>query len=231
MISFCQSAFDAPSKVQSTVKRFLGKMEHFCQISYASRNSEYGNYSILARISGLLSPSSPSAIIFAVTIIVVNALNAFALGSYSHVFKKTLERMPSFANSNSPPAVIFVVRIRFATASVQHMQPSCVSGGQFTIRSMAVFPHDVSPQTTARMDMTIEKQFIFNSSEVAAVALNNGATSSVLCRWGSLSEDNKSSKSFADNIYSSRHGVRAFTFDIVFNSGRPATTGARCAYS
>jgi hypothetical protein len=93
------------------------------------RFAMYRNQPIHASVVYLLGPSGPSAILFAVWAIVINAINRMIVGRwFSHVSIEVLKRLsPSVANTNTATTVILKRTITWSIASVQHMNPRPMS--------------------------------------------------------------------------------------------------------
>lgn len=75
----------------------------------------------------LLLPTSPAAIVGAIAFVIVYAIKRHTGGAIPHVGKKVIKIVPSFANGNSPAAIVGVIFHGWVEASVSHSSPRIVS--------------------------------------------------------------------------------------------------------
>lgn len=90
----------------------------------------------LSRIIGLFFSGRPLAVFWKVSFIVVSAFNGHALRFFSHISKKVLKLLPSFAHFDATSAIEFINFRCCRSASVKHARPNIVDLGVFTCMSM-----------------------------------------------------------------------------------------------
>ena len=89
-------------------------------------------------VSCLICSSSPLAVFWTVTKVVVNSFQGKTLRFFTHVGQKVFKFQPSFAHSNSPCPGIFIGLIAFAKAPFFHAFPNGVGWRVFPSHSMPV---------------------------------------------------------------------------------------------
>ena len=88
----------------------------------------------------LFCGSSPSAILWGVSFIVIHAINGRASRSWSHICEKIRKGIsPAGAHPNSTAAIIFVVRCPWIVATLNHPSPGDVFAGRAISRCMAMY--------------------------------------------------------------------------------------------
>lgn len=97
-----------------------------------------GKYNCVSAISGLLLSRCPAAVLRFVSSIYVIALKSHCGRALAHVGQEVLKRHPSFANLDSPSAVVAVVAVVIVQASIFHGLPSAISSRDFSGPAVAV---------------------------------------------------------------------------------------------
>ncbi len=107
----------------------------------------------------LLVAASPSAIIFFVISIVVNAVKSeFGVWPYPHICQKVLERMkPSFADCYPSSAVVRVLLEIWIKAATLHILPGAIFRRCFSVNRCAMDSHLVAFIASTTLGMTIAK--------------------------------------------------------------------------
>jgi hypothetical protein len=136
------------------------------------RFSESGNHPIIALIVRLLRWSRPSAIgrlIVAVSILAFNRVRLRRLES--HVRQEIPKITPSFADSNSAPAIVWIKISTGIRAALKHICPSAVFRARFRRTAVMPMPQLVSVfETSARTDMAGLQVTRNHSGLLAAIA-------------------------------------------------------------
>jgi hypothetical protein len=84
----------------------------------------------LTPVDRLLDSGCPPAISGTVSIVVVDSVNRkLRTGPVTHIGKEFIEFKPSFANRNSPAAVIIKLLVPWVCASLNHCRPRHVNRG------------------------------------------------------------------------------------------------------
>ena len=131
-----QGLFWCFSCSQSKINRVIRQTCFFTPFRNRQCFSKGRNKSSVSSIFGLFFSGGPNAIFRAITLFVVNALNAKPGWSFAHVNQKISVVKPSVTNCDSPTAVVFV-RLAFrACASFFNAFPYLVSRGAFTTQSV-----------------------------------------------------------------------------------------------
>lgn len=134
-------------------------IENFAKLRHRSGSSKNRIKSRRPFISLLHASCFPSAVFLGVRSIIINSANRHSWRSFANIFKKCIERIhPAFANSNSAPAVIWIVLIGFLAAPVLHgapRPPSCIT--LFPSGFLARYPYgpnSTSVEASARLEQS-----------------------------------------------------------------------------
>jgi len=92
-----------------------------------------------APVIDLFGCSRPPAIAGSIAAVVVDAIKAAVGGSFSHIGEKIFKSVPSFADPNSSPSVVFVAFGRSVVAAREHPIPRCEGRRAFPSACMFVF--------------------------------------------------------------------------------------------
>ena len=123
---------------QPKINCVVGQSCFFRPFRYGQSFSKGGDKSRVSPIFGLFFSGGPSAIFGAVSLVVVNALNAKAIWSFAHVAQKISKVKPALTNCNSPAPVIFVSLAFWACASFFNALPYLIRRRSFASQSVPV---------------------------------------------------------------------------------------------
>lgn len=189
--------------------------------------------SISARVSGLFLSRSPAAVVFEVTERIVHSLKRHPFRSVTHVSQKVLKRSPLFADRNATRSIAPKL-IRVFTAVI-HITPRLVRRAFGVMASMAVNKMNGTRcffgEAPAGTRVSTDEVSIFGDHRVSARAqadARSTAYSGGRCFVRRLGKHLQSSKSFPDEIFSSRHGVGLSGCNVVFSGDELALTNRRC---
>lgn len=119
-----------------------------CPFAHRSSDSVDGESHVSAGVVRLRFRRSPAAILGAIAVFSVQALNGPSLGRLSHVEMKVLESSPTLAHGNAEPSVPHVADVSGISASLDHGVPDCVNvASGFPVGFIAFSPafHLVAP--------------------------------------------------------------------------------------
>lgn len=184
-------------------------------------------------VLGLFFGRGPRAVPWLVVAVVIDALDALTLWALSHVGKKGVKRLPSFADNNSTGSVakeLVMVRIR---GSLNHVLPATIRSRWNSSWAMAVnkesFLYRFFLKTPAGLGVSSSQAFVFDYHSITtcakAHAVRTKVPAFVSFGWSVL-EYFKPSKLFSDDADFRKHDVALSM--LCSSGGRPATTGARC---
>ena len=206
-------------------------MKTFAQLGNASSDSKHCNNSICSRVSVLFLASCPSAVLWRVVSIVVDAVKRLSFRFFTHVCEEVIKLIPPFTNSNSSASIVWKGFVSWIKASSPHCDPNIVNSG--TGVSMGSSPlRDKLPlqapagSRNSSLKHTVKKHDFFST---VASAITHGVPSTRSNTERSVFRDNKSSKSLSDERYFGRHCIGSFI--ALFSSGRRAVTRARCDFT
>lgn len=132
------------------------------------------NKSATSSVSRLLRSSSPAAIILAVSFLIIFSIQCSAAGSFSHIFKESLEAgCPSVAYRNSTSSIVLEVLPVLSGASSYHLDPRFIRLG--SAHSMGCSPcfYDLAPKASAREGRSICKMLSPNYFSISTITFSN----------------------------------------------------------
>ena len=142
-------------------KRFVSHIKARSPISQAHGFTLVGNPSVIPGVSGLFIWSGPSAILWGVITIIVDAFNrVFRSGFRTHIVHKQTKVVPAFADLYASRAIFVVSGIVRLLATVDHCRPRfvfrCISKTVFCTYSLTPTRCAVAvPEATGRNDALI----------------------------------------------------------------------------
>jgi hypothetical protein len=228
---FAKRILDRPSSQNSAISHIVRNSESLAHFHKASCNSTESYNFVTSGVSTLLLTGAPFAVSRLVVSRVVYSVNLKSVRTFSHVGKEVLKFLPSLAYRDASRSVILKPLAFWIGASCQHTCPGlvcgCLSESMCAKKISSNFPLKA---TTGPRCPTSQRR-IFNFDFLAAIAQAQ-TVEFKFAAWQStrrsFSDNGKSCESETDKGYFCRH-----TFGFIkclFNSGRPATTGARCDY-
>lgn len=224
--------FNGPFTVQPATDRGIIASKPLAQFGNAARDAADGHNPVVAPVSILADAGCPNAIENVVSRFVIHPFNAPAFLSTAHILKKVVKRIkPPLANKKVSTAVIFESFVVLVRATRFHVSPTNVRGALAVLR-VPMSKHSrsghLNPQTPTRFSLSSTKVAVRNNKFFPAIT----ATTAVPVAFSGFSsrQNNKSSKSFADEVNSSRHNVRLSISDVVFSDACPARTGTHRDY-
>lgn len=121
----------AQSKIAVTVVHAMRiQADVICPINQQLGDAVSGHSDCVAPVSALVNWQSPSAIVRAVSLVIVDPVNRVTRGrTLAHVCGKVLEGLPPLTNFNASAAVILERRPVLVPASVQHPHPLFIQAG------------------------------------------------------------------------------------------------------
>jgi hypothetical protein len=123
---------------QPKINRAIGQPCFFTPLRYGQRFSKGSDKPRVSLISGLFFSGGPSAIFGAVSLLVINALNAKSIRSFAHVAQKISKIKPAITNCNSPAAVVFVSLALRTCASFFNAFPYLIRRRSLASQSVSV---------------------------------------------------------------------------------------------
>lgn len=200
------------------------------QGSNASCDASNSEHDIKSRIPVLVSGRGPTNVGWFVIPVYVHSINRPSFFPWANIFKEALEGFPSFANRNSSASIKMVMAVVWMLASSSHGFPypvdSSVGQAVLKVSSGCRFPCEAAAGFCSPFQGVVANNF---GSPAFAKANAHCVVASVVnvvrgfCNYFELSECQ------SDERFSGRHNVHSIS-DVVFSSGRPATTGAHCDY-
>jgi hypothetical protein len=125
-------------------------------------------------VLGLFFGRGPRAVPWLVVAVVIDALDALTLWALSHVGKKGVKRLPSFADNNSTGSVakeLVMVRIR---GSLNHVLPATIRSRWNSSWAMAVnkesFLYRFFLKTPAGLGVSSSQAFVFDYHSITTCA-------------------------------------------------------------
>jgi hypothetical protein len=176
--------------------------EKFCEFGKAGGYAANGKDAISPHVSRLLLACRPPAILFKITLIVVNPVDSHIRWAFANVFKKIDKIQPAFAHRNAPAPVIRPFSSVGIRASANNVQPNTISPGLVFARRMPM--DDSSAATRARV--SVPEIAVTHGRNATAVAKAQIASAPVVT-FGSAVDNLQSSKLKANKGLFFRHGI------------------------
>lgn len=221
--------------VDSATDGLNAESKMVAQVSHAASNAANCEDAVASRITGLCFATFPAAIAGLIIALVVDSAQCHAGCWYSHVVEEIRKFHPSFCDSNASSTIVVELVCARVCASGNHVGPYRVELAAFSLSTMTVFEKSVivyglSNTTTGNRGAIADrgKNHWFDGSAEAFAQDNTNPLTVCDTMW-KIGNHFKLSKPESDSRYSSRHGIGRF--NVVFSSGRPASTGAHCEYS
>src|SRR5690348_4544857 len=101
---------------------------------------------VRASIVGLLLRRGPSAILWRIVPVIVDAVDASTWRSHAHVTDKVLEHHPAVAHADAAPSVVLERWMFFVIAALLHLLP-CAILPRLTHAVRGFRRHDSAPST------------------------------------------------------------------------------------
>lgn len=119
-----QRVVGRPSEIEALVNRIFFQAKVFGPLGHRKYTTVKAETTILPRIVALLWTCSPSAVIRRVSTLIINSLKRVAEAwTLSHIYQEIGSRFPSFANRNTPAAVISECGVLGVLTAIHHMCP------------------------------------------------------------------------------------------------------------
>lgn len=113
-----------PSSVQPVQQRALRYSSYFAPFGEGSSVAAMLYNPVVPFVPPLLSRGRPSAVLWFVSSVIVDAVKSMSLGwGFAHVLKKITEIKPSVANIDSPTRVFFIADMSRVAAPLDHHLP------------------------------------------------------------------------------------------------------------
>ncbi len=123
---------------QPKINRVIGQPCFFTPLRYGQRFSKGSDKPRVSPIFGLFFSGGPSAIFGAVSLVVINALNAKPIRSFTHVAQKISKIKPAVTNCNSSATVVFVSLAFRTCASFFNAFPYLIRRRSLSSQSVSV---------------------------------------------------------------------------------------------
>jgi hypothetical protein len=154
-------------------------------------------------VLGLKAAQFPYAIVWRVTLFVVDAFHGMAMRSAAHISNKILKRKPSFTDRNASGAIVRIRRIVRAQAALLDSSPYRVFGCLASVASGPVRGYDVSAKASATTRTTQRESSAADHLFVPAVALAeppDGVISKAFARSLNRHEAPEASTCYVDRV-------------------------------
>jgi len=171
---FLNSIHSIPSHVYASVICCRLNIINLEPLKYIVCHTVNSNFNIMTCIIKLFNIICPSAILWSIISIVINAVDGRSLEwPISHVCIEILKRFPSLTNCNSASAIIFKHLSMRISTPCSHPQPSSILWS-FTHSMLCHCLHgDLFIQTSTTFDMSIVKMLDKNGVHIPAIAFTN----------------------------------------------------------
>jgi len=179
-----ECSFETPVAFKSCTQRAVVYAKFFCPQQKRHSLTVKSQQSVSSMVKILFSSRSPAAILFRISLAVVAAIKAmFARWSIAHIREEVFKRvLPSFADSNSAPAIVIIVRHFWIQTALAHALPCSVFLRRFTARYMSVsqsrkktilwfqvFSVLLAFQTTATTNETLAQAISSDENYISAI--------------------------------------------------------------
>lgn len=202
----------------------------FAKLTQATRNSLHSKHCVVPFVSCLLNHRGPANVGHFIIPVNVHSFNRPSFFPMANIFKKVLERLPSFADRYSSAAIVFEVRVLWSIASRLHLNPNIVNArlghSVSRIESCGGFSNQATTGFCSSFQRAIANSF---GNSTFAKTQTHSVCSTFVNIIRRFCDDFELSECSSDERFSGRHNVHSIS-DVVFSSGRPATTGAHCDY-
>lgn len=194
----------------------------------ATSESAHGNDRVAAAISTLLLARCPLAVSWFIATVIIYPFNGKPFGAIAHIVQEIDERFSPFsADTNAAASVIMKTVPVWVFTAVNHSRPTLID--QSTVQPMSNrrrISTDAALPTFSPCQRTVK-----HSRNCTALARNNArslvSATGQYARW-SIAQHFPFAKGAPNKREFRRHNVRLSISNVVFSSGRPARTGARC---
>ncbi len=238
----CEHPFCAPVGLSLSVMNKLNvNTSVLTPLHNGFGESESSQIRVVSLISRLLFLCCPVAVFRRIRAVVIAPINrVLQCWGLTHVGKKVLERVPSFADEYAASSVVRVIDAGFVGATLHHQSPSVVFLGDF----LAIRPHRLpvfgvsgkkclTMQATAGLRVPAGQLPGSNFNDPAAVALTCPFCRTQRNATGPVTngEDSKASESFSCSINKARHffTLKWFTVMDAWQSAVNRFSGATLA--
>lgn len=185
--------FVRPSIMDALPHVFVFNAKNLTKLGNTCGNSTNRKDSIPSRVSRLLLCCSPSAILLAVSKIVIFPVNGKANRLFPHVLKEVLKLLPPVTNSNSSSSVGFIsIGFRIVTAK-HHIFPAKQSSTNNSVDLMTVnkatHPSNFSLKASAGSCMSNNHISVYDRCNGSAFALTYASFKSAFRVLGGATND------------------------------------------
>jgi len=126
----CERLPDAPSAIVNSLRdRGSFQAGQSGPFDYVQVSTGESQPAIFARIVGLFLGGSPVAILFRVSLGIVNAFKRVAIRTFAHVGEESIKRAPLLAESDSPSTPVLISGCRGPETSGLHSGPTVIGPG------------------------------------------------------------------------------------------------------
>lgn len=137
---FGERMFDRPM-FEPVNERELFYSKNLCPLGKASGFSFVGDKHSCSSVPLLILYRTPSAILRRILTICVDAIQCFTYRPFSHVGKKVIKMIPSFAIRYPPPPITGIIRSILVFAPIFHHRPRCVGSRQRSANGVTMSFH------------------------------------------------------------------------------------------
>jgi len=123
---------------QPKINSVIGQSNFFTPFRNSQSFSKSGNKACVSSIFSLIFSISPFAIFRGISIVIINALNAKIIWSFSHVTQKISEVKPTVTNCYASASVIFVSLAFWTRTSFFNSFPYLIRRGSFASQSVSM---------------------------------------------------------------------------------------------
>lgn len=216
-----------PASSDSMAHACFSDIESLAKLDDASSNTIDSKDSIVTSVPSLLSSRRYPNVSGLIVSVVVNSFDSHAARHFTHVgTKMQVTVSPPGANLDAPASVIVKACVRWIGASSNHVAPN---GIEFC---RTVDEQNVVPEASTRGRVASPQSIISDNHKCSAFtqAAAGGISVPVAVDVVGPNADNSQSCESSTNRdrFFGRHSVGYF--NVVFSSGRSASTGARCRH-
>lgn len=204
----------APSPSKDSVVR---KAKSFTMFGKTCRNAVECEHDVGFYVALLLFACGPIAILFAISLGIINSVDRFIWGSFSHVLKKVSKIIPPCAHLYSGTTILVVVWHAWTIAPLNHAHPRSVrSGVRVAMLPTFVFVALGGKQAATAFTISyLQAPVEFEESGGSTITLAH--TSGSFPNIGCVSDNKDLAKALTDKGFFSRHNIDS---NVVFSGTR-----------